>query len=151
MKNIDKFILLIFGFIAGLVIMYLYIQPRLIYQGKTAQQWSALARSNDKLANIMYAQAKACRVDPSSVACTPAYGLTKLGNSLRKCTDAIKDAGDIVWHYNNCQNITPTPLSIPNVDNESQNTPESCQSAISTNGHYLGQICGGVLIGPNGQ
>lgn len=42
--------LLAIGFIVGLLVMYLYFQPKLTYQGKTAQQWASLSNQYQKWA-----------------------------------------------------------------------------------------------------
>jgi len=53
-KKISKastFGILITGFIIGLATMYLYIQPKLSYQGKSVVDWVDVAKKNENLAN----------------------------------------------------------------------------------------------------
>lgn len=45
-SKINPFGLLAIGLVVGIVIMYLYFQPKLAYQGKTAKDWSNLATEN---------------------------------------------------------------------------------------------------------
>ena len=51
-KNTDKrrdyipISILVLGFIAGLVVMYLYIQPKITYQGKSVVDWAVTASKN---------------------------------------------------------------------------------------------------------
>jgi hypothetical protein len=45
-NNVSTLSALAIGFVAGLVVMYLYFQPHLFFQGKTAKDWSNLATEN---------------------------------------------------------------------------------------------------------
>ena len=47
-NNVSTLSALAIGFIAGLVVMYLYFQPHLFFQGETAKDWSNLAVENMK-------------------------------------------------------------------------------------------------------
>jgi hypothetical protein len=62
MKNLQKQIktklhsakplnLMVVGFIVGLAVMYLFFQPKLAYQGKTAQDWAKVVSKNQDIAN----------------------------------------------------------------------------------------------------
>lgn len=110
LKNYSSIGLLLIGFIIGLIVMYLYIQPKLAYQERTAREWTSKANKSQQQADFYKKNwfSAMSKLDPNPFLTTP----------------------------------TPTPILTPNA---------SCQSVVSTNGHYLGQICGGVLIGPNGQ
>jgi hypothetical protein len=49
--KVNHFGLLIVGFVLGLVAMYLYFQPKLVYQGETASAWANIADQNKKEAD----------------------------------------------------------------------------------------------------
>lgn len=49
-KKVSTLSLLLVSFIAGLMVTYLYFQPKLIYQGKTAEEWSNVAGKEHALA-----------------------------------------------------------------------------------------------------
>ena len=51
LNKISPFSLLAVGFIAGLVIMYLFFQPKLILQEKTARDFANVANKNQTIAN----------------------------------------------------------------------------------------------------
>jgi hypothetical protein len=51
-KNIIPLGLLILGFVVGLIVMYLFLQPKLTYQGRTAQEWSNQANKNQQQADF---------------------------------------------------------------------------------------------------
>jgi len=51
LKKINPFGLLIIGFIIGMIIMFLSIQPKLAYQGKTARDWANVVNKNQTLAS----------------------------------------------------------------------------------------------------
>ncbi len=42
-KKVSPIGLLVVGFIVGVILTYLFLQPKLIYQGKTAQEWAKQA------------------------------------------------------------------------------------------------------------
>jgi predicted PurR-regulated permease PerM len=46
MNNSKPVIFLIIGFVIGLVAMYFYIQPKLVYQGKSVVDWAVTADKN---------------------------------------------------------------------------------------------------------
>ena len=56
-RKVSPFDLVAIGFIAGIIVVYLYFQPKIMYQGKTAQQWADLAATNQKAADQNQRQA----------------------------------------------------------------------------------------------
>lgn len=45
-KKINPLGLLALGFVVGLAVMYLYLQPKLTYQGKSVVDWASVATKN---------------------------------------------------------------------------------------------------------
>ena len=123
-KNLNKtnrigiLSLIAIGFVAGLVVMFLYFQPKLSYQGKTATEWKNLYSSENKQLIID----DDCIVDPSKIGCFPFADATdKLNGLKRNCDQVIRNSGDIVWHYKNC----PSPT--PQIEYQTQYVPQYIQ------------------------
>jgi len=118
-KVIPPFVI---GLVAGLVIMYIYSQTSLTYQGSTFKQWSqaynlelSLYNSNTKYLEDV---ASACGNDPSSEKCNP---YLRGVYSKKTCSTPIKNkatAAEIVWRFRNCASPTPQVVA------QTVNTPE---------------------------
>ena len=72
----SSFGLLAIGFFAGLAVMYLYMQPKLAYQGKTAKAWASEANGNQQNATFyregwLSAMSKLPNPDPNPFMLTP--------------------------------------------------------------------------------
>lgn len=51
-KHINSFALLTIGFVVGLAVMYLYFQPKLMYQGETVKDWAKKDIECEPYANL---------------------------------------------------------------------------------------------------
>lgn len=65
-NKVSPFILLAIGFVVGVIVMFLYFQPKLAYQEKTARDFANVANKNQTLASQNKKEAVSYKVQLAS-------------------------------------------------------------------------------------
>ncbi len=119
MKKPISWNLLAVGFVVGMVAMYVYLQPKLAYQGKSANEWAnlngTLLQTNDELT----------KQDASKSA------------SLKRAADYLKpyyaadDGSQLILKYNDIPPVappSPSPQVVYKTQYQTQYEPAPAQS-----------------------